>query len=387
MLIVAIGGGSLYLPMTAMTEMAAEFGGRRQVPSLAYTLAYIGAGIGGFAMGWLSDRTGPRVPVMVAGVMVCAGSWFAALGDSELALFIGYGVLMGMLGHGATFAPLVTNVTTWFDKYRGTAVAVITCGHSLAGTVWPQVYRVLLPEFGWRRALMIYGVFALLAMTSLAVFIRRPAAPAGPAAAKRQDAPALPYPSPLVTAMLCLAILGCCAPMAIPVVHMVAFCRDLGIAAERGTEATSLLLFVALVTSLLWGRITDRIGGLPTIFVLSSIQTVAIFSMQFVTSLPALYGMSVALGLAFIGTVQSYPVILRQFYGNAVAAWRVGLVNSFGLLGMALGGWLGGAIYDLTFSYQPAFLAGFALNVLNLLCIGALLLRRQGAGRRILSST
>jgi MFS family permease len=379
MLIVAIGGGSLYLPMAAMTDMAAEFGGRRQVPSGAYTFAYIGAGAGGIVMGWLADRVGPRVPAMIAGAMIGVGSWTVALGEGIVALYLGYGVLMGMLGHGATFAPLVSNVARWFDKYRGTAVAVITCGHSLAGTVWPQVYRVLLPEFGWRRSLMIYGVFAALSMIGLALFVRQPrdaAASGTAAAASRRIAPALPYPSPVIMALLCAAIVGCCMPMAIPVVHMAAFCGDLGIAAARGTEAVSLLLFTALATSVIWGRITDRIGGLPTTFVLSAIQAVALFVLQFVASLPALYAISVVLGLAFIGTVQSYPVIVRQLYGDAAGAWRVGLVMSFGLLGMALGGWLGGAIYDWLLSYRPAFVAGFAFNLMNLLCVGALLLRR-----------
>lgn len=376
MLIVAIGAGALYLPMAAMTEMAAEFGGQRRIPSGAYTLAYIGAGIGGIGMGWLADRTGPRWPPIIAAGMICLGSWVAALGDGVVALFIGYGALMGLCGHSGTFTPLVSNITRWFDKHRGTAVAVLTCGHSLAGTVWPQVYRVLLPEFGWRRTLMIYGVFAMVSMIALSVFVRRPraAASAGGAVAIA-PAPPLPYPSPVVMTMLCLAILGCCTPMAIPVVHMVAFCGDLGIAAGRGAEAVSLLLFVALTTSLIWGRITDRVGGLPTIFVLSSIQAVAIFVMQFVASLPALYALSAVLGLAFIGTVQSYAVVLRQLYGDGQGAWRVGLVMSFGLLGMALGGWLGGAIYDWALSYRPAFVVGFAFNLVNLGCVGALLLR------------
>lgn len=383
MLIVAIGAGALYLPMAAMTEMAAEFGGRRQVPSLAYTLAYVGAGFGGIGMGWLADRLGPRGPVMIAAVMICAGAWVAALGDGVVALFLGYGALMGLLGHSGTFTPLVSNLTLWFDKHRGTAVAVLTCGHSLAGTIWPQVYRHLLPAYGWRRSLMIYGVFAMVTMLGLALLVRRPRQPAvRTAAAMPPPPPALPFPSPVVMTMLCLAILGCCMPMAIPVVHMVALCGDLGIAAERGTEAVSLLLFVALATSLLWGRITDKVGGLPTIFVLSSIQAVAIFAMQFVEHLPALYAMSGVLGLAFIGTVQSYAVVLRQLYGDGQGAWRVGLVMSFGLLGMALGGWAGGAIYDWALSYRPAFLAGFAFNALNLLCVGALLLRRPRPGAR-----
>jgi MFS family permease len=376
MLIVAIGAGALYLPMAAMTEMAAEFGGRRQVPSGAYTLAYIGAGIGGIGMGWLADRLGPRGPVTIAAVMIGAGAWVAALGDGVIALFLGYGGLMGLLGHSGTFAPLVSNLTLWFDKHRGTAVAVLTCGHSLAGTVWPQVYRHLLPAYGWRRSLMIYGVFAMVTMLALSLTVRRPRQEATRATAAAKPPPLLPYPSWVVMTMLCLAILGCCMPMAIPVVHMVALCGDLGIAAERGTEAVSLLLFVALATSLIWGRITDRVGGLPTIFVLSGIQAVAIFVMQFIEHLPALYTISAVLGLAFIGTVQSYAVVLRQLYGDSQGAWRVGLVMSFGLLGMALGGWAGGAIYDWALSYQPAFLAGFVFNSLNLLCIGALLLRQ-----------
>lgn len=375
MLIVAIGAGALYLPVFAMTDMARDLGGR-QIPSGAYTLAYIGAGFGGIGMGWLADRVGPRWPASLAGMMICVGAWIAASGESAFALLFGYGVFVGLLGHSGTATPLVTNVTRWFDRNRATAVAVVTCGHSLAGAAWPQIYRFLIPAYGWRRSLMIYGVFAAVTMVTLAFLVRRPRAMAATGAGQlAAPAAPLPYPSALVMALLCTAILGCCAPMAIPVVNMVAFCGDLGLGAERGSEAVSLLLLVALSTSLLWGRVADRIGGLPTIFILSGVQAAAMYAMQYIDDLPKLYAVSAVLGLAFIGTVQNYAVVVRQYYGAAQAGWRIGLVNSFGLLGMALGGWLGGAIYDWALSYRPAFLVGLALNLVNLACIGALLLR------------
>ncbi|TXL71451.1 MFS transporter [Vineibacter terrae] len=372
MLCIAIGAGGLYMPVVAMTDIAAEFGNRRQVPSLAYTLAYIGTGIGGIAMGWLADRVGPRWPVMMAGVMIAVGSWTVAQGG-EAVLLAGYGLLVGLLGQSGTFTPLVNNITGWFDRRRGTAIAIVAIGNAVGGFIWPQVFRLSLPAWGWRDSLMAYGAFAAVTLVPLSFYVRaapvrRDTAGGGAAAAGGR----LPYRSPITMALLGIAGLCCCAPMAMPVVHMVAFCSDLGFSAARGSEAVSLVLLVAIVFAFIMGRLADRIGPLPAILIGSSLQALALLGFMFVDSLPGLLALSGLMGIPFIATVQAYALALRDFYGARAAGWRLGFIMLFTLCGMALGGWLAGIIFDLTLRYQAAFGIGFLFNLVNLLAVAIL---------------
>lgn len=380
---IAIGVGGLYLPVVAMPEMAAEFGGRRQVPSLAYTLAYIGTGVGGVGMGWLADRAGPRWPVLAAGAMIGLGSWAAASGG-QLQLLLSFALLVGLLGHAGTFTPLVNNISGWFDRRRGVAIAVVSVGNALGGFLWPQVYRLMLPAWGWRQTLLAYGAFAFVTLVLLALYIRPPAgAETRRKARPKEDFSRLPYPSPVVMTLLAVAGLCCCTPMAMPLVHMVAFCVDLGFAAGRGAEAVSLLLIVAIVSAFVIGRLSDRIGPLPTLLLGSGWQALALAGFLFVEDLPTLYALSALVGVPFIALVQAYAMALRDFYGPQLAGWRLGVVILFTLCGMALGGWLAGVIYDATLRYQPAFQLGLVFNLVNLLCVSALALRWRGRPRAV----
>ena len=370
---IAIGTGGLYLPVVAMAPMAAEFGNQRQIPSLAYTLAYIGTGIGGIAMGWLADRLGPRWPVMLAGVMIGLGSALASQAG-PLTLLASYAVLVGLLGHSGTFTPLANNITGWFDRRRGTALALVAVGNAFGGFLWPQIFRFLLPLWGWRTTLLVYGVFAGFSLLLAGLYVRP--APGGRVrgqAAPREDFSRLPFRSPVVMGLLGAAGLGCCTPMSMPLVHMVAFCGDLGLPAARGSEAVSLILLVAVASAFLTGRVIDRIGSLPTVLIGSAIQAFAVIGfMVLVDGLPSLWLFSAIMGVPFIVTVQAYALILREFYGPNLAGWRLGYIMLFTLSGMALGSWLAGLIFDLTLRYQGAFLVGLAFNALNLAACGLL---------------
>jgi len=377
MLAIAVGVGGLYLPVVAMAPMAAEFGNQRQIPSLAYTLAYIGTGFGGIAMGWLADRLGPRWPVMLAGLMIALGCALASR-SGALGLLASYTLLVGLLGHSGTFAPLANNITGWFERRRGTALAIVAVGNALGGFAWPQVYRFLLPAWGWRQTLLAYGLFAGALLLAAGLYVRPPPGGRLGRHAPREDFHRLPFRSPFVMGLLGAAGLGCCTPMAMPLVHMVAFCGDLGLPAARGSEAVSLILLVAVASAFLGGRVIDRIGPLPTVLIGSSIQAFAVIGfMTWVDDLASLWLFSAIMGVPFIVTVQGYALILRDFYGPHLAGWRLGYIMLFTLCGMALGSWLAGVIFDLTLRYQGAFLAGLAFNVLNLAAVGLLYWRWQ----------
>jgi MFS family permease len=256
MFCIGLGGGALYLPVIGLKEIAAEFGDRRAVPSMAYMLGFFFMGIGGVLMGWLADRTSPRVPLMIAGVSIAAGGWLAASGG-ELALYAGYAIPLGFLGNAATFTPAMNNIQGWFNRRRSTAVSIISVGPAVSGFVWPQVYRWLLPDVGWRETLVIYGVVAGTLLFVCAFYVRP--SPVVRRAGKRaaEDLSVLPMPSLALMGLLSAAGFCCCVAMAIPFVHMVAFCGDLGFAAARGSEAISLILLTAVASTFAMGRLAD----------------------------------------------------------------------------------------------------------------------------------
>ncbi len=224
---VALGGGGIYLPMVGLKEMAADFGDQRAVPSFAYMVGFFGMGVGGVFMGWLADRTSPRVPLLIAGVSIALGGWIASRGG-EIALYAGYAMLLGFFGNAGTFTPAMNNVQGWFEKRRNMAVALISIGPAVAGSVWPQVYRLLLPEIGWRDTLLVYGLVSGVLLLLGALYVRAAPTLRGPGGRRREEKVHLPLPSSTIMVLLSAAGFCCCAAMAIPFVHMVAFCGDLG---------------------------------------------------------------------------------------------------------------------------------------------------------------
>ena len=380
MFCIALGGGSIYLPVVGLKEIAAEFGDRRAVPSLAYMVGFFSMGVGGVFMGWLADRTSPRVPLLIAGVSIMAGGWLASSGG-VYALYAGYAIPLGFLGNAATFTPAMNNIQGWFDRRRSTAVSIISVGPAISGFVWPQIYRWLLPDIGWRETLAIYRVTAGALLFLCAFYVRSSPIARSKAARPAEDFSALPLPSPLIMVLLSMAGLCCCVAMAIPFVHMVAFCGDLGFGAARGAEAVSLILLTAVAATFVMGRLADYIGPIKVSLLCALIQISSLVGFVFVESLSGIYTLSVIHGIPYIAIVQGYALILRYLYGPTIAGWRLGVVMLFAMGGMAVGGWLGGAIFDVTLSYRSAFQAALAFNLLNLMLLGALLFsqrRRRG---------
>jgi MFS family permease len=372
MFCIALGGGALYLPVVGLKEIAAEFGGRRAVPSTAYMLGFFVMGLGGVFMGWLADRTSPRVPLLIAGVSIFLGGWIASSGG-QLALFLGYALPLGFLGNSATFTPAMNNIQGWFDKRRSTAVSIISVGPAISGSIWPHIYRWLLPDLGWRRSLVVYGVTAGAALFVCAFYVRPSPVARGQVAAHRaEDLSTLPMSSRSIMVLLSLAGFCCCAAMAVPFVHMVAFCGDLGLSSARGSEAISLILLTAVAATFAMGRLSDFIGPVRVSLLCALIQIFSLLGFVFVDSLSGIYTLSVVHGIPYIAIVQGYALILRQLYGPGILGWRLGVVMLFAMAGMAAGGWMGGAVFDATLSYRPAFQLALAFNLLNLVLLGSL---------------
>ena len=379
LLLMTIGGVGMYSMAVALAQVQAEFSADRGGASLPYTLTMIGFGFGGIVMGRLSDRFGVFVPVLIGGVCLGLGFVLAGMAPSLLQFTLVHGLLIGLLGCSATFAPLVADTALWFNRHRGIAVAICASGNYLGGAVWPPILQHFFETAGWRTTYIGVGVFCAVSIVGLSFVLRRrpPAlemAAPGSVASRRGELPLGLSPNALM-ALLAVAGVACCVAMSMPQVHIVAYCSDLGYGAARGAEMLSLMLGFGIVSRLLSGWISDRIGGLRTLLLGSALQGVALVLFLPFDGLVSLYVVSAMFGLFQGGIVPAYALIVREYFNPNEAGTRTGVVLMATLFGMALGGWMSGAIFDVSGSYRAAFVNGIAFNLVNL-SIAFWLLRR-----------
>ncbi len=383
LLLMTIGSGAMYVIAVVLPAVQAEFGVARADASLPYTLLMIGFGLGGIAMGKLADRFGVMVVVLIGATGLGVGFIAAGMAGSLMTFALVHGVLIGALGSAATFAPLVADTSLWFVKRRGIAVAICASGNYLAGAVWPPIVQHFVETAGWRQTYLGLGVFCAITMALLALALRaRPPALAAAAAATLGGV--VPSTRPFGLSMghaqtlLCIAGVACCVAMAMPQVHIVAYCGDLGFGAARGAQMLSLMLASGIVSRIVSGLICDRIGGLRTLLLGSVLQGLALLLFLPFDGLVSLYVISALFGLFQGGIVPSYAIIVREHFPPAEAGARVGTVLMATLFGMALGGWMSGKVFDLTGSYHAAFINGIGWNLLNLTIALFLLARWRG---------
>jgi MFS family permease len=368
----------MYVVAVVLPAVQAEFGVARADASMPYTWMLVGFGLGGILMGRLADRHGVAVPILISAAGLGLGYGAAGMAGDIWLFSAAHGLLIGFLGSSATFAPLIADTALWFVRRRGIAVAVCASGNYLAGTVWPPIVQHFVETVGWRDTYLGLAAFSAVVMLSLAPFLRqRPPLAAPAAAAAAAASPSRPFGlSPrAATVLLCIAGLACCVAMSMPQVHIVAYCGDLGYGAARGAEMLSLMLGFGIVSRLVSGAICDRIGGLRTLLLGSALQGLALLLFLPFDGLASLYVISALFGLFQGGIVPSYAIIVREHFPAREAGGRTGTVLMFTLLGMALGGWMSGKVFDLTGSYDAAFVNGIAWNLLNLAIATALLLR------------
>lgn len=383
LVVMTIGSAAMYVIPVVLPTVQAEFGVARADASLPYTAMMIGFGLGGIWMGRLADRHGVMWPLLIGAVGLSCGFLAAGRADSIEAFSLWHGLLLGFFGSSASFAPLLADTSLWFVRRRGIAVAVCASGNYVAGTIWPPIVQHFVADQGWRATYLGMAAFCAFSLPLLAQFLRArpPALQAQPAALQRGAAPGQrPFGLSLNQAqvLLCIAGTACCVAMAMPQVHIVAYCGDLGYGAARGAEMLSLMLACGIVSRLVSGAICDRIGGLRTLLLGSSLQGVALLLFLPFDGMVSLYVISGLFGLFQGGIVPSYAIIVREHFPPAQAGARVGAVMMFTLFGMALGGWMSGKVFDLTGSYHAAFVNGVAWNLLNLSIAGFLLWRTLG---------
>jgi MFS family permease len=372
-----IGGVGMWSVVVALPWVQAEFGVVRADASLPYTLTMVGFGAGSIFLGKLADRYGIVVPV-IAGTFALAIGYAAAAWSATLWLYALAHLAVG-LGTAATFAPLLAHISLWFARRRGAAIGILASGNYLAGTVWPLVVAHGIETAGWRATFFGIAVFVLATMLPLCLLLRRP--PPHVDAANSADRP-VGSPATLgltpraLQTLLVFAAITCCVAMSMPQVHLVAYCADLGYGPARGAQMLSLMLACGIASRLTFGFICDRIGGLRTLLIGSALQVLSLFLFLPFDGLVPLFVISALFGLFQGGIVPSYAIIIREYFPPREAGVRVGTVITASLFGMALGGWMSGAIFDVTGSYNAAFVNGILWNLVNV-WIAAWLLRRS----------
>jgi MFS family permease len=375
--------GAPYITVVALKPIAAELGSARSVPALAFALAWFGSALGGIAMGWLAERLGIRFTVIGGALSIAIGLALSSVGGTTT-LLVAQGVFIGLLGNAGINAPLYIYVSRWFDKRRGSAMALISSGNYLAGAIWSTPFERTIALFGWHRTMLIYALFeiAVIVPAALIMFGQAPeAAEPAPLPGSKTTGWVLGLRPSVVQGFLCVAGFLCCVPMAMPQGHLVAFCSDVGIPGTHGAAMLSVLLGCAFLARVFWGVVTDRMGGLRTVLAGSVCQITAMTGFLLTQDEAGLFAVAAAFGLGFSGIIPAYVVAVRELFPAAEAPWRIPTLLLFSGSGMAAGGWLAGIIYDYAGFYGAAFATGIAFNAAHLLVIGSLVWR-QGRWRR-----
>ena len=379
----AIGGVGMWSAVVVLPIIQAEFGVDRGGASLPYTATLIGFAIGGVVIGRLADRFGIVLPLVIGALMLGLGYAAASQAASYGQFILAQALLIGV-GSSASFGPLVADVSHWFLRRRGIAVAIVASGNYLAGAIWPPLLQHAIETVGWRQAHLGIAVLCVSAMLPLALLLRRRgeidagAAPTGGHAFRG----VMPVSPAMLQAILVVAGIACCIAMSMPQVHLVAYCVDLGYGPARGAEMLSLMLGLGIVSRLVSGFIADRVGGVGTLLLGSTLQSLALLFYLPYDGLTSLYLVSALFGLSQGGIVPSYALIVREYFPAREAGARISLVLMSTIVGMAIGGWMAGAIYDLTGSYDAAFVNGIAWNLLNVAIAFWLLMGRWQGARR-----
>jgi len=377
-----VGSVGLWSVIVVLPVVETEFGLSRSEATYPFILTMVGFAVGNLLVGQLVDRFGVAGPVALAAVGLGGGYIVAAMAQSLLVFALAQGVLIGLCT-AAGFGPLMADISKWFLRRRGVAVAIVASGNYLAGAVWPPIVQAFLDAEGWRATYTGIGIFLLVTLLPLSLLLRRSAS--GRAARNAQTPQGESYretglPPRTLLGLLVIAGLGCCVAMSMPQVHIVAYCVDLGFAAAHGSWMLSLMLAGGVASRLISGWLADRIGGVKTLLLGSTLQCLALFLYIPFDGLASLYAVSIVFGLSQGGIVPSYAMVVREYLPAEMAGRAIGMTMMATVLGMALGGWVSGVIFDVTGSYAMAFLNGIAWNLVNILVM-VLILMRSGRPR------
>ncbi|MGV6805560.1 MAG: MFS transporter [Ruegeria sp.] len=380
--IAAVANVGMWAVIVVMPAVETQFGASRAEASMPYTLTMIGFALGNMLLGRVVDKIGVTKALIGAAILIAISYLLATLAPSILFLSLAH-LLLG-LGTAVGFGPLIADISHWFMRRRGIAVALVASGNYLSGAIWPTLLSGILARDGWQQVYLTLAVITLMAVIPLSLLLRRqvPAEAHGTAAAAAKvNARSVGLSPRTLQYVLGLAGIGCCVAMSMPQVHIVSYCVGLGYGPAVGAEMLSLMLMGGVVSRIISGLVADKLGGVHTLLIGSVLQCIALFLFLPYDGMVSLYVVSLLFGLAQGGIVPSYALVVREYMPPQEAGARVGFVMMMTIMGMALGGWMSGWIYDVTGQYELAFVNGILWNGLNIAIIMTLLLRsrpRQG---------
>jgi len=380
LLVATVGNIGMWVVVIILPDIQQEFSIDRSTASIPFALTMVGFAIGNGVMGRVVDHYGITKTIILAAIINTVG-YIAAMQVNNVYLL---SILQFFIGFGtaASFGPLIADTSHWFLKRRGIAVALIASGNYFSGAIWPPLFNSALQSDGWRD---VYGILALATifiMVPLSFLLTKKISEetsrVSDAASENRRSSVNISPK-MLTILLSIAGVGCCVAMSMPQVHIVAFCIDLGYGPAVGAEMLSLMLIGGIISRLINGLLADKLGGVYTLLIGSTLQCIALFLYLPFDGLVSLYIVSAVFGLSQGGIVPSYAIIIREYLPSAEAGTRVGFVMMCTIMGMAIGGWMSGWIYDITGSYAAAFWNGIIWNFLNIGIVLFLIMRNRNS--------
>jgi MFS family permease len=352
-----------------LEPMSAETGWSRAGISGAMTIDFLTMGVAGFAWGSASDRFGTRPVVLSGALLLGLGLFLASRSTSLIEFQLTYGILVG-LAAGAFFAPMIAAATLWFDNNRSLAVSLVSAGMGVAPMTISPFARWLISTYDWRTAMMTVGLLAWTLLIPAALLVRRapetsssgsPATnlPGGPGAVWSVAA-ALRSPQFLV---LALTFFACCAAHSGPIFHMVSYAMLCGIPAMTAVSIYSVEGLSGLGGRLLLGILADRLGAKRVLVCGLLVQALAIGAYLYVSKLGEFYALAIVFGTAYGGVMPLYAVLAREYFGPRIMGTVFGAATMVSSLGMALGPWVGGMIFDTFHDYRWLYIGALSVGL------------------------
>lgn len=375
-LLMGMGAGALISIATFLKPISADFGLLRGETSFAYLAGAVAMGLGGIAMGWLSDRYSTR-PVVVIGILCLGGALLLLATHSALWQFYLYYTLLGGLGSAALDAPLLSNVGNWFERNKGLALGITLAGRALGQGLVPFVAGILIAHYDWRSAYAILGIACLAGMLPLALFVRNPpglaqAKEASRRASAEDQRARYPVPSNQIVAWLCCAGLFCCTCMGTAMVHAVAIAEDTGIGAKEAAGVILLIYVSGFFGRIAFGKLSDQIGSIRAYLIASLGQTALIYLFTQMQSLAGFYAHAVIFGFFMSGVMTGLVACVRELTPVHVRGTSTGLVFFFAWMGMGLGGYQAGYFFDWSGGYTLPYALAAAMGAVNLAIVGSM---------------
>ncbi|MGI9385601.1 MAG: MFS transporter [Methyloligellaceae bacterium] len=369
--------GGVGLVAVLMKPLASEFGWQRGQISMAYTLATAATAFAGVVCGRLADLYGVRMLAAVGSITIAVSLLLLSQLTSLWHLYAAY-TLFGALGFGAISIPLAALVTNWFSEHRGLALGIVTAGGAVGQGVVPYIANAIVVDLDWRAAYLYLGLAYLLVAVPLALLVRNPPSVESPTArgpAAIHDESCGPISPKEALTWICTASIFCCICMSVPIMHGVALANDAGLSVGQAAKVLTILMLAGATGRVIIGRLADRFGPLRTYMFASFGQTATVFWFTQVSTPLGFYIVAVLFGISFGGVMTSFILTVRSLVPTRIAATSMSLVLLFAWIGMAVGAYMAGLLFDWTQTYVFSFAGAMVSGLVNLAIVSLLAVR------------